>query len=61
VAFKGKVTHFGGKLLCLIPKKDVDLDKIIDYLNSDDFKKNYMYAGRFKIGHRQLSLALLSI
>ena len=61
VAFKGQVTHFGGKLLCLIPKDDINLDTIIEYLNSDEFKNNYMYAGRFKIGHRQLSLALLSI
>jgi adenine-specific DNA-methyltransferase len=61
VAFEGQVTHFGGKLLCLIPKENINLDTIIEYLNSNEFKKNYMYAGRFKIGHRQLSLALLSI
>jgi len=61
VAFKGTVTHFGGKLLCLIPKNDIDIDSIINYLNSNEFKKEYTYAGRFKIGHRQLSLALLSI
>jgi adenine-specific DNA-methyltransferase len=61
VAFKGNVTYFGGKLLCLIPKSEVDIDKIVEYLNSESFKKDYTYSGRFKIGHRQLSLALLSI
>lgn len=54
VAFKGNVQYFGGTLLCLIPKTDVDLDKIVKKLNSDDFKKDYMYAGRFKIGHKQI-------
>ena len=60
VAFKGTVTYFGGKLLCLIPRTEIDLDNIVTYLNSDMFKKNYMYAGRFKIGQRQLANAVLS-
>jgi adenine-specific DNA-methyltransferase len=54
VAFKGKVQYFGGTLLCLIPKTNVQLDEVVKKLNSDDFKKDYMYAGRFKIGHKQL-------
>ena len=61
VAFKGNVTHFGGKLLCLIPKIEIDLDDVVEYLNSDNFKQNYMYAERFKIGHRQLSNAMIGI
>ena len=60
VAFKGTVSYFGGKLLCLIPVIDVDLDHVVEYLNSHEFKKNYMYAGRFKIGQRQLANAVLS-
>jgi adenine-specific DNA-methyltransferase len=60
VAFKDKVSYFGGKLLCLIPRCDVNLDKTIEFLNSHKFKKNYTYAGRFKIGQRQLANALLS-
>lgn len=60
VAFKDKVSYFGGKLLCLIPRCDVNLDKTIEFLNSHTFKKNYIYAGRFKIGQRQLANALLS-
>ena len=60
VAFKDKVSYFGGKLLCLIPRRDVNLDKTIEFLNSHKFKKNYTYAGRFKIGQRQLANALLS-
>ena len=58
VAFKDTVQYFGGGLLMLIPKnkyfnKDL-LDKVVQYLNSNEFKSNYMFSGRFKIGHRQL-------
>lgn len=67
VAFIGKVQYFGGTLLCLVPKPDhtllpavpVDLQKIVEYLNSTDFQKDYVYAGRFKIGHKQLCSVLL--
>ena len=41
----------------LVPKKNIDLNKIKKYLNSNEFKNNYMYSGRFKIGHKQLSNA----
>ena len=43
----------------LIPKKEVNLDIVVDYLNSDNFKKNYMSSGRFKIGHKQLCKGLI--
>lgn len=60
IAFLGKVQYFGGSLLCLIPKIiDIDLEKIIKYLNSDIFQKDYRYAGRFKIGHRQISHSII--
>jgi adenine-specific DNA-methyltransferase len=56
VAFKGKVNYFGGNLLILIPNdKKINLDKVVDYLNTDTFKNNFMFSGRFKIGHRQIS------
>jgi adenine-specific DNA-methyltransferase len=55
VAFSGKVNYFGGGLIMLIPKKNVNLNNIISYINSDNFKKNFMFSGRFKIGHRQIS------
>ncbi len=55
IAFKGNVNYFGGSLLILIPKQNIDLQLIIDYLNSNNFKDNFMFSGRFKIGHRQLS------
>jgi adenine-specific DNA-methyltransferase len=55
IAFLGKVNYFGGGLLALIPKKECDLNKIISYLNSDLFKSNFLFSGRFKIGHRQIS------
>ena len=54
VAFEGKVEYFGGALLMMIPKKEVDLKKIVKYLNSDTFKENYTFSNRFKIGHKQL-------
>ena len=55
IAFKGKVNYFGGGLIIIIPKKKINLDNIISYLNRDDFKSNFMFSGRFKIGHRQIS------
>lgn len=55
ISFLGKVNYFGGGLIILIPKKDCNLNKIIKYLNSDLFRKNFLYSGRFKIGHRQIS------
>ncbi len=39
----------------LIPKKICNLNNIISYLNSNIFKDNFMFSGRFKIGHRQIS------
>ena len=59
VAFLGKVDYFGGNLLILIPKKKCNLKKIVKYLNSNSFKKNFIFSGRFKIGHRQLSNSLI--
>jgi len=57
VAFIDKVQHFGGSLLCLIPKvdmTDVELEKIVEFLNTKDLQKDYLYSGRFKIGHKQV-------
>ena len=54
VAFAGKVTYFGGGLIMLIPKKTCNLNNIVAYLNSSEFKANFTFSGRFKIGHRQI-------
>lgn len=54
VAFLGKVGYFGGGLLMLKPKKSCDLNGLVIYLNSNKFKDNFIFSGRFKIGHRQL-------
>ena len=57
VAFAGKVRYFGGGLLCLIPKREIDdflMNDIVKFLNGENFRKNYTYSGRFKIGQRQL-------
>lgn len=62
VAFIGKVQYFGGSLLCLVPKTDATTAAtadIVEYLNSPVFQKDYMYAGRFKIGHKQISTAIM--
>ena len=61
IAFKGKVNYFGGGLIILIPKEKINLDNIVSYLNSDNFKENFMFSGRFKIGHRQISNSYLPI
>jgi len=55
VSFIGTIDYFGGGLIMLKPKKDCNLNKIISYINSNVFKNNFMYSGRFKIGHRQIS------
>jgi adenine-specific DNA-methyltransferase len=54
VSFLGKINYFGGGLIMLTPKKKCDLNKIVSYINSNTFKDNFMFSGRFKIGHRQI-------
>jgi adenine-specific DNA-methyltransferase len=54
VAFLGKVNYFGGGLIMLKPKKMCNLNNIISYINSNSFKDNFIFSGRFKIGHRQI-------
>jgi adenine-specific DNA-methyltransferase len=54
ISFLGKVNYFGGGLIILIPKKKCNLNNIVSYLNSNKFKDNFMFSGRFKIGHRQI-------
>ena len=55
ISFIGNVENFGGSLIMLLPKKECNLNNIITYLNSDIFKENFIFSGRFKIGHRQIS------
>ena len=54
VSFVGKINYFGGGLIMLKPKKKCNLSKIVSFINSNTFKDNFMFSGRFKIGHRQL-------
>ncbi len=61
VSFIGKVNYFGGNLLMLIPKKECDLNKVVDFINSNSFKNNFTFSGRFKIGHRQISNSFISL
>lgn len=60
VAFIDKVKPFCAKLLIMIPKKEIDLEKIQNMFNSESFRKKYTYSGRFKIGHKELSNVNLS-
>ena len=62
VAFKHKTMYFGASLICLIPKYEQIndyLDTIVSYFNSPIFKDNYLYSGRFKIGHKQVENILI--
>ena len=54
VSFLGKVNYFGASLIMLKPKKKCNLNNIVSYINSNTFKDNFMFSGRFKIGHRQI-------
>lgn len=60
----GKVELFGGKLLCMLPKKPMEIEKmrsIVNCINSEEFCSNYTYSGRFKIGQRQLANSQLML
>lgn len=60
VAFEGNVDYFGGTLLCMIPKRNnIDMSKVVSFLNSEEFKNNFTFSGRFKIGQRQLSCSFI--
>jgi adenine-specific DNA-methyltransferase len=61
IAFLGKVKYFGGGLIMLKPKKECDLNNIVSYMNSNKFKENFMFSGRFKIGHRQISNSYIPV
>ena len=54
VSFLGKVKYFGGGLIMLKQKKKCNLNNIVSYINGNIFKDNFMFSGRFKIGHRQI-------
>lgn len=59
VAFIDKVQYFGGSLIMLKPKKKCNLYNIVNYMNSEKFKENFMFSNRFKIGHRQICNSVL--
>jgi adenine-specific DNA-methyltransferase len=55
IAFVGKVGLFGAKLLMMLPLNDsVDLESVVNELNSESFREKYTYSGRFKIGQKNL-------
>ena len=59
VAFIDKVQYFGGSLIMLVPKRECNLSLILSYINSVEFKANFMCSGRFKIGHRGISKSFI--
>lgn len=65
VAFLGKVQYFGGTLLCFIPRdshkptSERSLKLLVDYFNTEEFQKDYIYSGRFKMGHKIISSAVI--
>ena len=61
VCFRGRVNYFGGGLIMLRPKIECNIDNIVSYINSNTFKENFMFSGRFKIGHRQISNSYLPL
>ena len=52
---------FIGSLLIMIPKDEhkINLSNFVDFMNTEDYKKNYTYSGRFKIGHKQLCNSII--
>jgi adenine-specific DNA-methyltransferase len=54
VAFVGQVEYFGGSLLMLLPRRKMNLNGIVEFMNTETFRSNFLYSGRFKIGQGQL-------
>ena len=54
IAIKHHVSTFGASLLILIPKKEINLVKFVEFLNSTIFIKRHTFSGRFKIGQKEL-------
>ena len=59
-AFLGEVQYFGGALLCMVPKENVDLQRVVEFINKIETRRDHTYSGRFKMGHRQLCHIKLS-
>ena len=59
IAFTDNVGLFGSGIIMMVPKDGacVSMDKTVEVINSDAFKENYMYSGRFRIGQHQLANA----
>ena len=57
VCFISNVQYFGGNLLMILPKdeKKVNLNKLCNYFNSNEFKTNYLYSNRFIIKHKNIN------
>lgn len=56
IAFVGTVQLFDGSLLCMYPKPPTTtLEDVVQLINSDVFKINFVYSNRFRITHKQLS------
>lgn len=54
----GKVDYYDGSLLCMYPKQQLDdnqVEKLIEYLNSEKYLQHFLYSGRYKVGQKTLA------
>lgn len=54
----GKVEYYDGSLLCMHPKQSMDidqLDKLVQYLNTEKYLQHFLYSGRYKVGQKTLA------
>jgi adenine-specific DNA-methyltransferase len=62
IAFEGTVDYFGPGLFMLLPKNsNVNLSDATKYFNTQKFKQDFIYSGRFKIGHKQLHKSVINM
>ena len=53
-----KIENLNTKIYDIEDSEEVNeskLNTLVEYLNSNTFKKNFIFSGRFKMGHRQIS------
>jgi hypothetical protein len=56
---KGSVDYFDGSMLCLLPKKEINIDEWIEKLNDKKFIYQYNFSGRCKFSQGNLSKSII--
>ena len=56
ICFKSHVQYFGGNLLMILPKHQnkLELNELLKYFNSEEFKNRYTFSNRFKINQKNI-------